>query len=82
MLLILIVLYRFRTRAFTQFWLIVVLCGTVEYLTSWILEIVHDGRRWWDYTGYYLNLNGRICVKKACWCSELEVWRSFMLRRL
>ena len=63
MLLILVVLYRFRTRAFTQFWLIVVLCGTVEYLTSWILEIVHDGRRWWDYTGYYLNLNGRICAE-------------------
>ena len=63
MLLILIVLYRFRTIAFTQFWLIVVLCGTVEYLTSWILEIVHDGRRWWDYTGYYLNLNGRICAE-------------------
>ena len=63
MLLILIVLYRFRKHAFAQFWLIVVLCGIVEYLTSWILEIQHDGQRWWDYTGYYLNLNGRICAE-------------------
>jgi len=63
MLLILIVLYRFRKSAFTQFWLIVVLCGIVEYLTSWLLEILHDGQRWWDYTGYYLNLNGRICAE-------------------
>ena len=63
MLLILVVLYRFRKNAFTQFWLIVVLCGIVEYMTSWILELLHDGQRWWDYTGYYLNLNGRICAE-------------------
>jgi len=63
MLLILVVLYRFRSNAFTQFWLIVLLCGFVEYMTSWILELIHDGQRWWDYTGYYLNLNGRICAE-------------------
>ena len=63
MLLILVVLYRFRSNALTQFWLIVVLCGIVEYMTSWILELLHDGQRWWDYTGYYLNLNGRICAE-------------------
>ena len=63
LLLILITLYRFRENAFRQFWLIVVLCGIVEYLTSWVLEILHDGQRWWDYTGYYLNLNGRICAE-------------------
>ena len=62
-LLILVILYRFRKSAFTQFWLIVVLCGIVEYMTSWILEILHDGQRWWDYKGYYLNLNGRICAE-------------------
>ncbi|MBR1459973.1 MAG: putative ABC transporter permease, partial [Oscillospiraceae bacterium] len=28
--------------------------------TSWYLEFT-KGMRWWDYTGYFLNLNGRIC---------------------
>ena len=63
LLLILVVLYRFRKSAFTHFWLTIILCGIVEYLTSWFLELAHDGQRWWDCTGYYLNLNGRICAE-------------------
>lgn len=41
----------------------VILCGCLEYFSSWYLEITHDGQRWWDYTGYFLNLNGRICAE-------------------
>ncbi len=41
----------------------IILCGIVEYFTSWYLEIVHNGKKWWDYTGYFLNLNGRICAE-------------------
>ena len=26
------------------------------------MEIIY-GVRWWDYTGYFLNLNGRICAE-------------------
>ena len=29
-------------------------------MTSWYLEVT-KGMRWWDYTGYFLNINGRIC---------------------
>ena len=61
--LILLFLYRIRKKPMTEFILIIVLCGILEYLTSWILEITHDGAKWWDYTGYYLNLNGRICAE-------------------
>ncbi len=39
-----------------------VLCGSLEYFTSWILEQVAH-KRWWDYTGYFMNLNGRICLE-------------------
>ena len=38
------------------------LCGVIEYITSWFLELKY-GLRWWDYTGYFLNLNGRICAE-------------------
>ena len=61
--LILLFLYRIRKKPMTEFILIIVLCGILEYMTSWILEITQDGAKWWDYTGYYLNLNGRICAE-------------------
>ena len=35
--------------------------GSLEYFVSWLLERLF-GRRWWDYTGWPLNINGRICV--------------------
>ena len=38
------------------------LCGVLEYMTSYYLEVT-KGMRWWDYTGYILNLNGRICAE-------------------
>lgn len=60
-LLILILLKRVRHRPVIQFFSIIFLCGAVEYFTSWVLEIISGGHRWWDYTGYFLNLNGRIC---------------------
>ncbi len=57
---ILVFLNRFRKNVFVQFAGAVVLSGFVEYMTSWYLEVT-KGMRWWDYTGYFLNLNGRIC---------------------
>lgn len=44
------------------FLIVVLLCGTIEYFTSWYLEYTH-GMRWWDYTGYFLNINGRVCFE-------------------
>jgi uncharacterized membrane protein len=35
-----------------------------EYLTSLWMEVVF-GRRWWDYSGKFLNINGRICLGAA-----------------
>ena len=29
------------------------------------LHIVTKGIRWWDYSGYFMNLNGRICLEGA-----------------
>lgn len=39
-----------------------VLCGSLEYFTSWLLEQVAH-QRWWDYTGYFMNINGRVCLE-------------------
>ena len=40
----------------------VVVCGVVEYTTSWFLW-EHFHMKWWDYSGYFLNLHGRICAE-------------------
>lgn len=61
--LILVALYRFRKNVALQFFTTVVLCGCVEYFSSWYLEMAHNGKKWWDYSGYFLNLNGRICAE-------------------
>ncbi|MBR1407935.1 MAG: DUF975 family protein [Clostridia bacterium] len=58
--LIAVLLFRFREKPALEGLAIVVLCGIVEYMTSYLMEQA-NGLRWWDYTGYYLNLNGRIC---------------------
>ena len=39
-----------------------VMCGTLEYMTSWVLELIAH-KRWWDYTGYFLTINGRVCLE-------------------
>lgn len=38
-----------------------ILTCTLEYIASYILEKMFD-KRWWDYTGWPLNINGRVCI--------------------
>ena len=57
---ILVLLAKWRRNPLQEAMSIIILCGIVEYSTSWYLEVT-KGMRWWDYTGYFLNLNGRIC---------------------
>lgn len=61
--LILMLLNRLRSKPALEFAGIIVLCGCVEYFSSYALEKVFHGERWWDYTGYFLNLHGRICAE-------------------
>ncbi len=44
------------------FIIVMLVCAILEYSTSYYLEVVNH-KRWWDYTGYFLNLNGRICLE-------------------
>ena len=61
-LLILVVLKPFRKNPFMLFGASMVLAGVVEYISSWLLQtFAHN--KWWDYSGYFLNLNGRICLE-------------------
>ena len=43
------------------FWAGFVLCGVLEYLTSWFMEKKFHAR-WWDYSNKPMNLHGRIWI--------------------
>ena len=60
--LILVLLTRFRKNPMLELVLGMVLAGIVEFATSWVLEMT-KGMKWWDYSGYFLNIQGRICAE-------------------
>ena len=41
---------------------IMCICGTLEYVTSYLMEKLFHAR-WWDYHRFKLNINGRICLE-------------------
>ena len=38
-----------------------ILCGAIEYITSWFMEKMFHAR-WWDYSQKPLNINGRVWI--------------------
>ncbi len=61
-LLILILLRKYRNNPGQTFVMAILVCGVLEYTTGWALETFFH-MKWWDYTGYYLNLDGRVCLE-------------------
>lgn len=55
---------RLRGKPLLVFLLSAGACSVLEYFTSWFLEQLWDVR-WWDYSGHFMNLNGRICLAGA-----------------
>lgn len=58
----LVLLTRLRKNPPACFVGSIVLSGILEYSTAWYLESAYH-TKWWDYTGYFLNLDGRICAE-------------------
>ena len=56
-----IFLKKLYNKPVSTFFLSMLICSIIEYFTSWYLEVT-KGLRWWDYSGYFLNINGRICL--------------------
>ena len=59
---ILFFLKNLRSKPERLFLASFLLCGVIEYSAGWYLEtFLHT--RYWDYHGYFLNLQGRICLE-------------------
>lgn len=60
-LLLIILLDRFKHDPVLLFFMSIIVCSILEYSTSYIMEKLFKAR-WWDYSEYKFNLNGRICA--------------------
>jgi len=57
-----IVLTNFNKNIFLLFIITFTLCFILEYMTSLVLEKIFH-LRWWDYSNYKFNINGRVCLE-------------------
>lgn len=60
-ILITFLLKKYTNDPFTLFIMAILLCGTLEYLTSYLMEKLYNAR-WWDYSQRKFNINGRVCL--------------------
>lgn len=61
-MLITLLLSRYEKEPITLFFMAVIVCSFLEYLTSYFMEKIFK-TRWWDYSNESFNVNGRICLK-------------------
>lgn len=57
-------LKKLAKNPFATFVVVMIICTALEYFGSWIIEKLFN-LRYWDYTGYFLNINGRVCFENA-----------------
>ncbi len=55
------ILGKYEYKPVRVFFLSMLICSLLEYFSSFFLEWMW-GIRWWDYSGDFLNINGRICL--------------------
>ena len=58
---VIVFLRKLYNRPVVTFFISMGICATIEYLTSYVLQLIYH-KLWWDYSDMYLNLNGRIFV--------------------
>lgn len=57
-------LNQYKDQVITLFVLSLVVCCTLEYFTSLIMELIFH-LRWWDYSDKKFNINGRVCLENG-----------------
>ena len=62
--LMLLLLKRFKKYPVVVFLLAMLVTGILEYITvAFMFQLYH--RRWWDYTGLFLNIDGYVCLRSV-----------------
>ena len=60
-ILITLLLSAFKDKPVLLFFMAILICGILEYLTSYFMEKIFR-LRWWDYSKKRFNINGRVCL--------------------
>lgn len=60
-ILITLLLNAFKDKPVLLFFMAILVCGILEYLTSYFMEKIFH-LRWWDYSQKKFNINGRVCL--------------------
>lgn len=61
-ILITLTLTQLKEHPVVLFTMALVVCGLLEYITSYVMEKIFHAR-WWDYSKNKFNINGRICLE-------------------
>lgn len=61
-ILVTLLLTKYKEDIVALYVLATVICGALEYFTSFIMEKLFNAR-WWDYHDRKFNINGRICLE-------------------
>ena len=57
-----ILLKKYQDDIIATFCMSIIICGLLEYFTSYFMEKIFNAR-WWDYSQKKFNINGRICLE-------------------
>lgn len=66
-------LQKFKKNNYTLFFGGCLIGSIVEYIVSWIGEIVFD-IKWWDYSNMPFNINGRVCILFSVFWGALAIY--------
>lgn len=80
-IIMLILLKDFSSNPFILFIMSMLVCTTLEYLTSYFMEKLFSAR-WWDYSNKKFNINGRVCLRNTLCFGILAIVLVYFLNPL
>lgn len=77
------ILIIFTMNPIIDMWYLVLILGilltsSLEYLTSYIMELIFH-MRWWDYSQRKFNINGRVCLRNSLMFGALVMLVMYVL---
>lgn len=71
-------LTKYMESPIVLYFMSIVIASVLEYTTSYVMEKVFKNR-WWDYSQYKYNINGRICLETMLPFGFLALFMMYIL---
>ena len=59
-----LLLKKFKKNPVVLFIMAMLVTGILEYFSGYFMYLIWH-KRWWDYTGLFLNINGFVCLRSV-----------------